>query len=144
MSDADGSDELLPPDINYFEMRWLGGLAISVPIAVLMFDYSASIVGAPRALIINIVLFAIATVLMFRISRHRSNLARWLLAVPFNLLILFYDVSHLAAEMETMGSAAAYLAPVRLGLMAWATWALFTARSRAWFAGRPDPADTQD
>lgn len=140
MEDTGGSEELIPPDIDYFEMRWLGGLAVSVAIAVLMFDYSTAMVGAPRALIINVVLFAIAALLMFRISRRRSNVARWILAVPFNLLILFYDVSHFAAEMNTFGGG--YLAMIRLGLMGWATWALFTPSARAWFAHQPQPEET--
>ena len=134
---SEGTDELIPPEINAFEYRWLGGLAVSVLIAVLMFDYSASVVGVELTLAINAFLFATAVLLMFLVSRRRSNVSRWLLAVPFNLLILFYDVSHYGAMHGTWG--ADYLAPVRLALMAWATWSLFTPAACAWFAHRPLP-----
>lgn len=137
MLDSEGTDELIPPEINAFEYRWLGALVVSIAIAVLMFDYSTSMVGARLALAVNAVLFLAAVVLMFSISRRRSNVARWLLAGPFNLLILFYDVSHYAVMQGTWG--ADYLAPLRLGLMAWATYALFTPAASAWFAHRPDP-----
>lgn len=137
MLETEGTDELIPPEINAFEYRWLGALAVSIAIAVLMFDYSASMIGVKPALAINAVLFVAAVALMFAISRRRSNVARWLLAIPFNLLILFYDVSHFAVMQGTWG--ADYLAPMRLGLMAWATWALFTPAAAAWLTHRPDP-----
>lgn len=135
--DPQDSDSLTPPDIFRFERRWIMGLAVSVVISVLMFDYSSWAVGVNYALLLNGILFAIAVGLMFMVSRRRSNVARWLLAVPFNLLIAFYDVSHYGVMRETWG--ADYLAPIRLALMAWATYALFTPGASAWFAGRPDP-----
>lgn len=135
--ESEGTDELIPAEINAFEYRWLLAIAVSLLIAVLMFDYSVSMVGVELTLAINAVLFAVAVLLMLLVSRRRSNVARWLLAVPFNLLILFYDVSHFGVMHGTWG--ADYLAPVRLALMAWATWSLFTPAACAWFAHRPPP-----
>ena len=131
------SFDLMPPDIVYFEQRWLLAMSVSVLIAALMFDYSWSIVGVIPAMAINAVLFAISLVLMRLIRRNRSNVARWLMAIPFNLLILFYDVSHFGVMQST--GYIHYLAVLRLSLMTWATWALFTPQSRAWFAGLEIP-----
>jgi len=142
MYDPADSDTLPPPGIIRFERYWLAGLAVSVVIAVLMFDYSSAMVGAQVAALINLLLFSMAILLMCFTSRRRSNVARWPLVLPFNLLILFYDVAHFGVMARTWG--AAYLAPVRLILMAWATYELFTPGVRAWFAGRPDPTDDFD
>lgn len=137
--DPSDSDSLTPPDIILFERRWLSALAVSVAIAALMFDISKDLVGVVPAVLINVVLFSIAAGLMVLISRRRSKVARWLLAIPLNLLVLSYDISHLGLMEDTYGSIALYLVPFRLGFMAYATWALFTPSARAWFAGRPDP-----
>lgn len=102
-------------------------------------DIWKNLVGVVAASLINVLLFSIAAELMFLISRRHSNVARWLLVIPFNLLILFYDIGHLGLMEDTCGSIALYLVPFRLGFMACATWALFTPCARAWFAGRPDP-----
>ena len=133
------SEQLTPPDIMLFESRWLIAIAVSVLVAVLMFDYSTEMVGAPRALLLNVFFLVTAGLLMYFTSRRRSTLARWLLAGPFNLLVVFYDVSHFAAMLDTYG--AAYFALIRLAFMAWATYALFTPPARAWFSGEPDPSD---
>jgi hypothetical protein len=45
MLQIEGTDELIPPEINAFEYRWLGGITVSIAIAVLMFDCSASMVA---------------------------------------------------------------------------------------------------
>lgn len=101
MLETEGTDGLIPPQINALEYRWLGALAVSIAIAVLMFDYSDSMVGAKLALAVNAVLFAIGVLLMVLIGRRRNNVARWLLAAPFNFLIPFYDVSHCAVMQHT-------------------------------------------
>ena len=123
-----------PGDIARFVRLWLGALAASAVIAIWMIDFSISMVGLARALLANFVLFGAAIVLLLAIVRRRSNIARWLLAGPFNLLILFYDLAHLDEAM--LRGALLYVVVVRLGLMAAATWHLFTPPARRWFSGR--------
>ena len=130
-----------PRDIGWFEQLWALALVASTTIAVGMYDYSAMVVGHLRAVLVNVVLFAIAAALMGFISRRRSGIARWLL-IPFALLILFYDLAHFTYMME-MGWIA-YFAVARIGLMAGAIYFLFAPRSRAWFAGRPLPPGGTD
>lgn len=130
-----------PGDIDRFERLWIVGIAVSVVIALGMFDYSVMVVGPLRAALINVVLFGIAMVLMVLASRRRNGIARWLL-IPFALLILFYDLSHFA-EMLDRGWLA-YVAAGRVGLMVAALYFLFKPRSRAWFAGTPLPDDEAD
>jgi hypothetical protein len=123
-----------PDEINRFLRLWLAALAASAVIAIWMIDYSISMVGLSRALLVNFVLFAIAIGLMLWILRRRSNIARWLLAVPFSLLILLYDLAHFDEELRR--GALAFVAVARLALMAVAIWHLFTRPARDWFAGR--------
>lgn len=128
-----------PTEVSRFVQLWLAALAVSAVIAIMMLDYSVAVVGIWRAVIVNFVLFGGAIVLLLAIARGRSNLARWLLAVPFNLLILLYDLSHLDEEMAR--GPLVYVAVLRLGLMAAATWQLFTPSARAWFGAEPVEED---
>jgi hypothetical protein len=123
-----------PEEINRFLRLWLAAIAASAVIAIWMIDYSIMMVGLKRALLVNFALFGIGIGLMLWILRRRSNIARWLLAVPFNLLILMYDLAHFDEEMRR--GALAFIAVARLALMAVATWHLFTRPARAWFGGR--------
>jgi hypothetical protein len=123
-----------PDEIGRFVWFWLAALAASAVVAISMLDYSISIVGIWRSVVVNFVLFGIAIVLLLLIARRRSNIARWLLAVPFNLLILMYDLSHIDEEMAR--GAVALIAVARLGCMAIATWQLFTPAAAEWFSGR--------
>lgn len=126
-----------PWEIARFERLWLAAIAVSVVISIWMFDLSVQIYGAYVAAVVNILHFGAAYVLMIFCSRRRSNVARWLLAVPFNLLIVVYDILRFADMIDR--SPMQYFALLRLGLMAAATYMLFTRYSRAWFAGRPPP-----
>ena len=130
-----------PRDIHRFESRWLIALVLSVVIAIEMFDYSVSVIGPYPAILINIALFVTAIALMGYTSRRRSNVAR-LLLIPFSLVILFYDLSHVG-EMMGRGPTP-YYAAGRIALMAAAIYLLFTPASRAWFAGRPLPPGAED
>ena len=123
-----------PDEIGRFVWFWLAALAASAVIAISMIDYSIAIVGVRRAIVVNFVLFGIAIVLLLLIVRRRSNIARWLLAVPFNLLILVYDLSHLDEEMAR--GLLLFVVVARLGCMAIATWQLFTPAAARWFSGR--------
>jgi hypothetical protein len=123
-----------PDEIGRFVWFWLAALAASAVIAVWMIDYSIAIVGVWRTVGVNFVLFGIAIVLLLLIARRRSNIARWLLAVPFNLLILVYDLSHLDEEMAR--GPLVIIAVLRLGSMAVATWQLFTPAAAEWFRGQ--------
>jgi hypothetical protein len=124
-----------PNEISRFVRLWLAGLAVSAVIAIWMIDYSISVVGLWRALLVNFVLFGAAIVLLVAVARWRSNVARWLLTVPFNLVILLYDLSHLDEAMAR--GPLVFLVVLRLGLMIAATWHLFTPSARAWFRDGP-------
>ena len=123
-----------PGEIGRFVRFWLAALAASAVIAISMIDYSIAAVGVWRSVAVNFALFGIAIVLLLLIARRRSNVARWLLAVPFNLLILVYDLAHLDEEMAR--GPLVFVVVARLGLMALATWQLFAPGAAAWFSGR--------
>lgn len=130
-----------PRDIRRFEQLWIVAIALSAVIAFAMYGYSAMVVGHLRAVLVNIVLFAVAVLLMGLVSRRGNGIARWLL-IPFALLILFYDVAHFAGMLEQGWTG--YLAVGRITLMVAAIYFLFTPRSRAWFAGTPLPPGGPD
>ena len=130
-------DDLPPPDIVWFERLWLTTLALSVIITITMFDWSMSRVGPLGAALLTIVRFAGSFLLMFLCTRLRSNLVRWVIAVPFNLTIIAYDIIRLPQMMER--DPVLVFVALRLVLTWAATWMLFTPRSRAWFAHRPPP-----
>lgn len=58
-----------PTAIAAFEIVWFLAMVVSLVVAVLMFDYSVTIVGPYPAALVNIVLFGLSAVLMFRVSR---------------------------------------------------------------------------
>lgn len=130
-----------PPDIAWFERLWLSTLAVSVIITITMFDWSVNRVGPYGAVLLTSARFGGTFVLMFLCSRRRSNLMRWVIAIPFNLTIVGYDVMRLPQMLER--DPVLLFVALRLGLMFAATYMLFTPRSRAWFAGRPPPEDIQ-
>lgn len=123
-----------PRDIRRFEQLWIVALGVSAVIAFSMIDHSIAMIGTPRAILVNVVLFVIAVVLMGLVSRRGNGIARWLL-IPFTLLILFYDVAHFPDMLERGWTG--FLAVGRIALMVAAIYFLFTLRSRAWFAGTP-------
>jgi hypothetical protein len=127
------ADQDAPPEILWFERFWQVAIMVSAVIAIGMFDYTTSIVGAPAAISVNVVLFTIGIALMFLVGRRRSGLARWL-TILLLLFLLAYDLSHLQ-EMIARGPLVIF-ALIRVPLMAVAISRLFTARARAWFAGR--------
>lgn len=128
-----------PSDIAWFERLWLGTLAVSVFITISMFDWSVSRVGPYGAAFLTSARFSGTFLLMLFVSRRRSNLARWFLAIPFQLTIIAYDIMRLPDMLHR--SPVPLLVLLRLGLMFAAVYMLFTPRSRAWFARRPQPPD---
>ena len=130
-------DDLPPPDIVWFERLWLGTLALSAIITVTMFDWSTSRVGRTNAALLTSMRFGGSFLLMLLCTRARSNLVRWVIAVPFNLVIIGYDVIRLPEILERDPILGVVV--LRL-LMTWAaTYMLFTPRSRSWFAHEPPP-----
>jgi hypothetical protein len=123
-----------PPDIIRFEWLWLMSMAAGALVTIFLYDYAVISVGPYRAAAFNILLFATSAVLMIYASRRRLNFARWMLVVPFNMIIVAYDLSHFVELVQR--SPLIYVALIRLTLMAVATYYLFTPQSRAWFAGR--------
>ena len=130
-------DDLPPPDIVWFERMWLGTLALSVIITVTMFDWSTGHVGRLGAACLTCIRFGGTFTLMFLCTRLRSNLARWFIAVPFNMVIVAYDLIRLPEMLER--DPIIWFVAARLLLTLAATAMLFTPRSRAWFARRPPP-----
>jgi hypothetical protein len=131
-----------PPDIARFEQLWLSTLALTAIITIMMFDWSMSRVGPYGAALLTSMRFGGSFLLMLLCSRRRSNVMRWVLAIPFNLTILAYDAIRLPQMLER--EPVVLFVVLRLGLTLTATYMLFTPRSRAWFAGGPPPEDIED
>jgi hypothetical protein len=128
-----------PPDIDWFERLWLGTLALTVIITIMMFDWSMGRVGPYGAALLTSARFGGSFLLMLFCTRRRSNLARWVIAIPFQLTILAYDAIRLPQMLEREYVIIFVL--LRLGVMFAAVYMLFTRNSRAWFAAKPAPAD---
>ena len=128
-----------PPDIDWFERLWLGTLALTVIITIMMFDWSMGRVGPYGAALLTSARFGGSFLLMLFCTRRRSNLARWVIAIPFQLTILAYDAIRLPQMLEREYVIIFVL--LRLGVMFAAVYMLFTRNSRAWFAARPAPVD---
>ncbi len=126
-------DELPPPEILWFERLWLGSLALTVFITIMMFDWSMSRVGPLPAALLTAARFGGSFLLMFLCSRRRSNLMRWVIAIPFNLTIIAYDAMRLPQMLDR--NPVLLFVALRLVLTFAATYTLFTPRSRVWFAG---------
>lgn len=127
-------DELPPPEIFWFERLWLLSLALTVFVTIMMFDWSMSRLGPLPAALLTSTRFGGSFLLMFLCSRRRSQLARWTIAIPFNLTIVAYDVIRLPEILER--GALIWVVLLRLVLIFAASYMLFTPRSRAWFARR--------
>ena len=128
-----------PPDIDWFERLWLGTLALTVIITIMMFDWSMGRVGPYGAALLTSARFGGSILLMLFCTRRRSNLARWVIAIPFQLTILAYDAIRLPQMLEREYVIIFVL--LRLGVMFASVYMLFTRNSRAWFAARPAPVD---
>jgi len=130
-------DDLPPPDIIWFERLWLTTLALSVIITITMFDWSMGRVGPLGAALLTTARFAGSFLLMFLCTRLRSNFMRWVIAVPFNLTIIAYDIIRLPQMLER--DPVVVFVVLRLVATWAATWMLFTPSSRAGFGHRPPP-----
>lgn len=130
-------DDLPPPDIVWFERMWLATLALSVVITITMFDWSTGRVGRLGAACLTAFRFGGTFLIMFMCTRLRSNLVRWIIAIPFNMVIVAYDVVRLPDMLER--NPVIWFVIARLLLTFAATFMLFTPRSRAWFARRTPP-----
>jgi hypothetical protein len=128
-------DEPPPPDIIWFERLWLATLALSVIVTIMMFDWSSSRVGRLGAALLTTTRFGGSFLLMFLCTRRRSNVLRWVIAIPFNLTIIAYDLIRLPDMLER--DPVLVFVVLRLALTFAATYMLFTPLSRAWFANRP-------
>ena len=105
----------------------------------MMFDWSMGRVGPYGAALLTSARFGGSFLLMLFCTRRRSNLARWVIAIPFQLTILAYDAIRLPQMLEREYVIIFVL--LRLGVMFAAVYMLFTRNSRAWFAARPAPVD---
>lgn len=124
-----------PPEMAWFEWLWLGTLALSAVITSMMFDWSSSRIRRSGAAMLTSVRFGGSFLLMLFCTRRKSNLVRWVIAIPFSLTIVAYDAIRLP---EMLGRHPVLLFVVlRQVLMFAAIYMLFTPNSRAWFEGRP-------
>ena len=128
-----------PPEIDRFERLWLGTLALTVVITIMMFDWSMGRVGAYGAALLTSARFGGTFLVMLLCTRRRSNFFRWVIAVPFQLTIIGYDIIRLPVMMEREYVLIFVL--LRLGVMFAAVYMLFTPNARAWFAAKAAPAD---
>ncbi len=128
-----------PPEMAWFEWLWLGTLALTAVITSMMFDWSASRIGVAGAAVMTSVRFGGSFLLMLFCTRRKSNFVRWVIAIPFSLTIVLYDLIRLP---EMLGRhPVLYFVVVRQVLTFAAIYLLFTPRSRAWFADRPFPEE---
>ena len=130
-------DEPPPPEIFWFERLWLGTLVLSVFITIMMFDWSMGRLGPLGAALLTSARFAGSFLIMFLCTRRRSNLVRWIIAIPFNMTIVGYDLVRLPLMLER--EPVLWFVLLRLGLTFAATYMLFTPRSRKWFAAGGAP-----
>lgn len=107
--------EVLPRDMRRFEWAWYAAAIPSAIVAIGMYDYSVVRVGGYAAALINVALFVIGFLLLDFAVHRASNIAR-ISTIPFFLLVMLYDASHLAEEMDRFPMA--WLAGARLLLMA--------------------------
>lgn len=126
-------DETPPRDIVRFERLWLGTLVLSVFVTIMMFDWSMGRLGRTGASLLTATRFGGTFLVMFLCTRRRSNLMRWVIAVPFTLAIIAYDIVRLPQMLER--DPVIWFVALRLLLTFAAIYMLFTPSSRAWFAG---------
>ena len=132
-------DNVPPPEIVWFERLWLGTLALSVFVTIYMFDWSMGRLGRDGAALLTGARFGGSFLLMLLCTRRRSNLMRWVIAIPFNLTIIGYDTMRLPLMLER--DPVVWIVLLRLALTFAATYMLFTPNSREWFANEPLPED---
>jgi hypothetical protein len=127
-----------PPEIQWFEWLWLGTLALTAIITIMMFDWSASRIGPYGAAFMTATRFGGSFLLMLFCTRRKSNFVRWVIAIPFSLTIVAYDLIRLPLMLER--NPVLLFVLLRQVLTFAAIYLLFMPRSRAWFAGKP-PVD---
>ena len=128
-----------PPEIDRFERLWLGTLALTVIITIMMFDWSMGRLGIYGAALLTSARFGGTFLVMLLCTRRRSNFFRWVIAVPFSLTIIAYDAVRLPQMLER--DPVILFVVLRLVLMFAAIYMLFTPNARAWFARKPTPKD---
>ena len=148
MWDSFQAFEDTPPDIFRFERLWLFGMVLGAVNGILLFEdimrelrFFGDLKGLVTALG-DIAALCVSVLVMAYASRHKSNVAKWLLAVPYNLTILLFYVTCLL--FVTDNSLVVVLSLAHLGLIAAATRKLFTPASQVWFTGVLPPADEED
>jgi hypothetical protein len=128
-----------PPEIAWFEWLWLATLALTAIITNIMFDWSASRIGPYGAALMTAMRFGGSFLLMLFCTRRKSNFVRWVIAIPFSLTIVAYDLIRLPEMLER--NPVLLFVLLRQVLMFAAIYLLFAPRSCAWFAGRPPPEE---
>lgn len=128
-----------PPEIDRFERLWLSTLVLSVVITITMFDWSMGRVGRYGAALLTGTRFGGSYLMMLICTRRRSNLMRWFIAVPFNLLLIAYDTVRLPQMLER--PPVAWFVGLRMLLVFAAIYMLFTPNARKWFAAPEAPRD---
>jgi hypothetical protein len=119
-----------PNSIIWFEWLYLA----TIPVGLLRTVISATTRGAdwPSSLIVPALVVAIPLLFALRVSRRRSNIAKWLLTAWFAIWLV-------AIVASIASSGARSLSPESFIIVAIQTVALgllFTASARAWLAGR--------
>src|SRR5690349_20289035 len=89
-----------PPEIAWFEWLWLGTLALTAIVTIMMFDWSMSRVGPYGAGLLTSARFGGSFLLMILCTRRKSNFWRWVIAIPFSLTIVAYDAVRLPQMLE--------------------------------------------
>lgn len=128
-----------PADVRRFEFAALTSVALSIPNTILAeltrADDAASL--TLNDFLLQVVIAGVVALVVLAASRNRSNKARWLFAVL--VFAEFALTAWMPSIMFDSRVLASLLNAVQLLLDAAACVLLFTASSRAWFAGARPP-----
>jgi hypothetical protein len=128
----------MPNHIKYFEWTWLGSLALGIIVAALTYPTITPAGGEgvelPRLDIfvgfVQFFIFASLLLLILLISRKRSKVAKWILAIGFVIGVVFY-IPQLSSLFEI--GFAGVLSSIQVLAQCVGLYFLFTEESRNWF-----------
>ena len=128
----------MPNHIKYFEWTWLGSLALGIIVAALTYSTITPAGGdgvelpRPDLFVLFVQFFTIVSLLLLilLISRKRSKVAKWILAIGFGIGLVFY-IPQLASFFEI--GFAGVLSSIQVLAQCVGLYFLFTEESRNWF-----------
>jgi len=122
-----------PASIERFEALYFTSLAIGVLSAAVSWQTSVSIASPAFVITVQIATFAILLSLILLISRRRSDIARWMLAILFVLGAIVYIPA--AGSILDSSPVLVVLSAFQLIFQAIALYYVFSPAARVWFKG---------